>query len=185
MQKDEIILASDDNGNFTGEYLPKMAGHTGRGRRHFAITVFIFNSKGEVLLQKRKHRIFDNIWDNTASTHQLHHPDGRDETDEEATDRALKREYGIEKINLTNLGGFNYFSTYGKYCENEHCILMIGTYDGLVKLNHQVAYDYKWMNKVEFLTDIEHHPDNYTPWAVKATKILKSKGLFNSPGTSL
>jgi isopentenyl-diphosphate Delta-isomerase len=88
----QIILACDDNGKFI-EYIPKMVGHTGDGRRHLAITVLLYNSKGEVLLQRRKHKVFDNIWDFTGSTHPLHKEDGKDESLEEATLRFLKVEY--------------------------------------------------------------------------------------------
>lgn len=64
----QIILACDEQGVFTGEYIPKEIGHTGKGKRHLAITVLLENSKGEVLLQRRKHQIFDGIWDLTGAT---------------------------------------------------------------------------------------------------------------------
>ncbi|TSC66304.1 MAG: isopentenyl-diphosphate delta-isomerase [Microgenomates group bacterium Gr01-1014_80] len=176
---EQIILGADENGNFTGEYFPKSVGHTGKGKRHLAITVLIFNGKGEVLLQKRKHKVFDNIWDMTASTHQLHREDGTDETDEEATLRALEVEYGIKEVALENLGGFNYFAKYGEYCENEHDKLLIGEYNGEVNLNPEVGYEYKWMPKEEFLKDIEENPDNYTPWAIACVPVLKKAGFFN------
>lgn len=175
---EQIILGADENGKFTREYFPKSVGHTGEGKHHFAITVQIYNSKGEVLLQKRKHKIFDNIWDMTASTHQLHREDGTDETDEEATLRALKVEYGFENVRLQNLGGFNYFAKYGEHCENEHDKILIGEYNGLVQLNPEVGYEYKWMPKQDFLKDVEETPKNYTPWTVEGAKLLKGKGFF-------
>lgn len=175
--ENQIILACDNQGNFL-EYIPKSAGHTGDGKHHLAITVFLYNSKGEILLQKRKHQVFDNIWDNTASTHQLHKDDGTNETDEEATKRALKEEYQIENIILENLGGFNYFARYDHLCENEFCKLLIGKYDGEVKLNPKVGYEYKWMDKQKFLKDIKENADKYTPWCNKAVKILEEKDFF-------
>ncbi len=175
---DQIILGADEKGNFTGEYFPKSVGHTGVGKHHFAITVQIYNSKGELLLQLRKHKIFDNIWDMTASTHQLHRADGTDETDEEATLRALKVEYGIDNVSLKNLGGFNYFAKYGEHCENEHDKMLVGEYNGVVHLNPEVGYEYKWMPKEEFLKDIEANPKNYTPWTRAAIGILKQANFF-------
>lgn len=175
---DQIILACDDLGNFE-EYIEKSVGHTGSGRHHLAITVFVYNSKGEILLQKRKHKVFDNIWENTSSTHQLHKEDGSNETDEEATLRALKREYGISEIKLENLGGFNYFSQIGPLCENEHCKLLIGEYNGTIKFNPEVGYEIKWMDKIEFFKDIEKNPDDYCPWTIEAAKILQQKNFFN------
>lgn len=171
---DQIILAVNDDGKFNGEYIPKAVGHTGEGKRHLAITVLLRNDKGEVLLQKRKHKIFDDIWDITGATHPLHKPDGSDESLEEATWRCLEVEYGIdEKIPLKNLGFFNYFAKYSEYCENEHCAILVGEYNGSFNLNPKVGYDYKWINEGEFLGDIERNPENYSPWAIKAAKIIK------------
>ena len=167
---DQIILACDDNGKFL-EYIPKEAGHTGEGRRHLGIAVLLYNSKGEVLLQKRKHQIFDNLWDLTGATHPLH----QDETPEQATLRCLKIEYGIENhITLKNLGFFNYFEKYREFCENEHCFLLTGEYNGPVKLNPETGYEYKWMDKQEFLQDIAQNSQKYTPWAIEALTLLKT-----------
>lgn len=174
----QVILACDDKGNFQGEYIPKEVGHTGEGKRHLAITVLIYNSKGEVLLQRRKHKVFDDIWDITGATHPLHTSEG-DETLEQATLRCLKREYNINSIPLKNLGAFNYFSKYKGLCENEHCYLLIGEYNGDFKLNNEVGYGYKWMDKKEFLGDIEKNPANYAPWTIEGTKLLKKSGFFS------
>ncbi len=170
---EQIILSCDDQGNFL-EYISKEAGHTGQGRRHLAIAVLIQNSKGEVLLQKRKHKIFDNIWDITGATHPLHRENGSDESLEEATWRCLKDEFGVQqKIPLKNLGFFNYFAQYGEFCENEHCAMMAGKYDGAVNLNPEMGYEYKWIKEEEFIEDIEQNPGSYTPWAIEGVKVLK------------
>ncbi|MBI2018114.1 NUDIX domain-containing protein [Candidatus Daviesbacteria bacterium] len=174
----QIILAVDDNGKFL-KYIPKELGHTGEGKRHLAITVLLYNSTGQFLLQRRKHQIFDNLWDLTASTHPLHQADSTDETFEEATFRALKNEYDIENISLKRMGEFNYFAKDGDFCENEHCCLLVGEYNGEVKMNPDVGYEYKWVNKKEFLQDIEANPQKYAPWAVEGVKVLKEAGFFN------
>lgn len=178
MKVQQIILAVDDNGRFL-EYIPKGVGHKGQGKRHLAITVLIFNSKGEALLQKRKHQIFDNIWDLTGATHPLHAENGLNESLEEATYRCLKEEWRIEeKIPLKNEGFFNYFAPYhtvqGDLCENEHCALMVGEYNGEVKLNPNMGYEYKWMDKQDFFKDLESNPGKYTPWAWESARILQA-----------
>lgn len=181
MADQQIILACDDEGNFKGEYIPKEVGHTGEGKRHLAIAVLIYNSKGEVLLQRRKHKVFDDIWDVTGATHPLHRKEGTDETPDEATIRCLNVEYAIEKDkvkNLRNLGAFNYFAKYEGLCENEHCFQFIGQYDGEVNPNPEVAYGYKWMDKKEFLKDIEAKPQNYSPWAIACLPLLKKARFF-------
>lgn len=177
---EQIILAVDDQGKFL-EYIQKSIGHTGQGRRHLAITVLIYNKNGEVLLQKRKHQVFDNIWDFTASTHPLHRIDGTNETLEEATLRSLKDEYDIDlsSDSLQLIGEFNYFAKYEEYCENEHDFLLIGEYNGAVKLNSDIAYEYKWVSKKELLKDMEQNPQKYSAWANEGLKVLKNNGFFN------
>lgn len=177
MYKGQIISAVDNNGKFI-KYIPKELGHKGEGIHHLAITVFIFNSKGELLLQKRKHKVFDNFWDNTASTHQLHLENGHDETDQQAALRALDYEYGIGSIELKNLGGFNYFEKIKDLCENEFCKLLIGTYDGEIELNPEVGYSYRWILKKDFLEELKEKPEEYTPWCKAAVDILKDKGIL-------
>lgn len=169
---EQTILAVDEEGKFI-KYIPKPKGHEGVGRRHLAIAVMLENSKGEVLLQKRKHKIFDNIWDITGATHPLHLEE-KDETLEEAAWRCLKDEYGItQKIPLKNLGAFKYFSQDGKNCENEYCYLLVGEYNGQVSLNPEAGYEYKWREKGEFIKDIKMNPGKYSPWAKEAIKLLK------------
>ncbi len=178
-EDNQIILAVDEKGDFKGEYIPKEVGHTGEGKRHLAITVLLFNSKGEVLLQRRKHRVFDDIWDMTASTHPLHREDGTDETPQEATLRALKREYQIEQVeDLKILGAIDYFAQDGDVCENEHDIILAGIYDGEIILNEEVGYNYKWMSKKEFLEDIEQNPKSYSPWATESIHLFKDANYF-------
>jgi isopentenyldiphosphate isomerase len=71
------------------------------------------------------------------------------------------------------LGFFDYFAQYGKFCENEHCAILIGEYNGPLRLNPKVGYSYKWIPDREFLQDIEENPKNYSPWAKESAKIIK------------
>lgn len=170
--QDQTIIVCDDRGNPTGEYIPKEEGHTGEGKRHLAICVLLKNSKEEILLQKRKHKIFDNIWDVTGATNNLHLPE-KDEDFYDAAKRCLKEEYNLENIPVKKIGSFNYFAQYGNLCENEHCAIMVGEYNGDVSVNSEDAYEIKWIDKKDFLKDIEKNPSKYTPWCIEAVKKLK------------
>lgn len=174
---DQIIIACDKTGRPSGQYIPKKVGHTGKGKLHLAITILLYNNNGEVLLQKRKHEVFDDIWDLTGATHPIHTERG-DESFEEATQRCLLREYGIKEVKLRNLGTFNYFATDGKLCENEHCAMMVGEYSGSVNLNPKVGYGCEWMDKHEFLKDIKASSRKYTPWAVKGVEVLQQNNFW-------
>ncbi len=174
---EQIILACDNNGNFQ-EYIPRMDGHIGEGRRHIGITIVLFNEKGQMLLQRRKHLVFDDIWCFTADTHPLH-LENKDETIDEASSRCLDREYNItEKVQLKDFGTFNYFGKYKEYCENEYCHLIVGEYNGQFELNPEAGYEYKWLSKADFLKDFAENPQQYAPWVPGAVEILKTHNFF-------
>lgn len=179
MNNDQVILGCDEQGNFSGEYMPRMEGHTGTGKRHIGITILLVNNKEEVLLQKRKHMVFDNVWCFSADTHPLHKTDGTDETIEEAAKRCLRVEYDIRSgMDFNRLGSYDYAAVDGKLCENEHCLLLVGKYDGELHLNPLVGYEYRWLSKVDFLKDFQQNPAQYAPWVKGGLDILKEKNFF-------
>ena len=109
----------------------------------------------------------------------MHKKDGKDESLEEATRRCLRVEYGISPTSprlrgVKKIGEFNYFAKYGKYCENEHCAILVGEYNGPIKMDPKVGYEYRWVDEEEFLKDIKENPKKYTPWAIKAAELLKT-----------
>lgn len=77
------------------------------------------------------------------------------------------------------MGSFNYFAKYGDFCENEHCFILIGEYNGKINMNPEVGYEYKWIDKHEFLKDIKQNSKKYSPWAFEAVKILKKSRFFD------
>jgi isopentenyldiphosphate isomerase len=173
---EQIIQQVDDNGKFL-KYIPRMEGHIGEGKRHLGITLLVLNKRGKVLLQKRKHLVFDNLWCFTADTHP-YKLESRDETIEQASKRALKEDFDIENIDVENLGFFNYFEQDDKYCENEYCAMVVGEYGGEIKMNLDHGYDFIWMNKKDFLKDFEENPEKYAPWVPGGIEILKEKGVL-------
>ena len=175
---DQIVLLCDERGDFTGEYARKDTAHTGEGQRHLAITILLYNGQGQVLLQRRKHRVFDDLWDFTAATHLLHGEDGTDETIEAAAARCLRREYGLSDVGPRVEGAFTYFASYGELCEKEYCLVLAGECNGAFSLNDEVGYACRWLNKAELLREVEGWPETYSPWAVEGVKTLREAGFF-------
>ncbi len=171
-----MLIVVDENDVTTGQYEDKGECHFGDGIHHRAFVVLLENSKGEALLQLRKHVRWDKFWDLAAISHVLHFDD-HDETYDEAANRALKEEMGITDVTLKKIGGFNYFAKYHSHCENEYCAILIGKYDGEVKPNMGLLYEYKWMEKQAFYDNVEAMPEKYTPWAIETVKILSTKTL--------
>ena len=172
------LLLVDKNNNLVG-YSDIKKAHTGRGKRHRAFVTALFDSKGRVLLQKRKHKLFDGFWDLTAISHNLQ-ISGRNESYQEASNRALKKEMGILQVPVKKIGGFNYTARDGKNCENEYCAVLVGRYDGKIKPNKREVYSAKSVLFDDFIKDITQNPKNYTPWARLAVKKFKNAevGIF-------
>lgn len=164
----QTLILVDDKDNFLG-YEEKETCHTGDGKHHRAIALFLFNKKGEMLLQRRKHKRWDNVWDVAGAT-DVFHTDGKDESYEESGERCMKKEWDVV-VPLKKLFGFNYFERYDDMCENEFCMMLFGEVDE-EQLNHntEVAYDHKWISLNELAEDMEKSPQEYTPWALIAVK---------------
>ena len=140
--------------------------------RHRAFVVALYNDRGELLLQRRKHDLFSNKWDLTGASHPLRLK-ARNESYSEAAARCVRQEFGVGGISFRKIGAFNYFAPQGKKCENEHCAVIVGKYDGKVKPNPKVAYGYKWES---FSEDIEGDP--------KEARIIRDVGETRSKGHS-
>lgn len=193
---DQTIILVDDRDKFKG-YTTWREGHYGRGKRHRGFVVLLFDEAGNVYLQKRKHRVFDGLWDLTAISHPYHLGGegnrsiksnkgikGRDESLEEAALRSLKNEMGIArlaedgesrrgKVELTDIGAFVYFAKDGEWCENEYCHVLVGKFDGRFKPNKKFVYEAKKMPFGEFVGEVNKSQERFTPWAVKSIKSIK------------
>jgi len=154
--------------------------HSGRGKHHRGFSTLLFNSKNQVLLQRRKHRLFDGVWDLTAISHPLVEG-GKTESYQEASDRALKKEMGIGHVEIRKVGAFNYFAKDGKNCENEYCAVLVGEWNRLYRANPDEVYESKWVNFAEFTSDVAKNPKKYAPWAVLAVPFVeKGDSEFNN-----
>ena len=175
MEEQKLILVDEKN-NPSGKYAPKMVCHSGTGLTHLAFTVLILNQKNEVLLQDRKHLLWDHFWDLTNS-HPLH-LEKFDEKISQAIKRCLQREWGIS-LPVRELFSFRYFAKHeNNFCENEYCVFFQGKYDGEVYPSGEVAYGYKWMNLVDLKKDIKVHPEFYTPWLLRGIRELGKRKLI-------
>src|SRR3989304_7451405 len=170
MESQKILLVNNSD-KFTG-YATWEQGHRGRGKQHRGFVTLLFDDKGNVYLQKRKHKVFDGLWDLTAISHPYKNGDHQENLIEAAS-RALKVEMGIGKTQLKNVGAFTYFAPDGEWCENEYCYILTGNYDGGFKPNKKLVYDAKKVRFEEFVGDIARNPKKYTPWArITAQKLI-------------
>jgi len=172
---EQTLILVDDKNNMLG-YAPRSVCHTGKGKRHRAFVILLYNKDKKILLQHRKHKVFDKFWDLAGASHPLH-VDGKNQDDIEAALRCLRDEWEIENVKLEKIGAFNYFKQDENRCENEHCYLIIGEYDGELKMNPEVAYGFKWVSFKELLSEIEKSPGMFTQWSKEAVKIIRNNEL--------
>lgn len=158
MEEVKVILV-DENDRETG-LMGKTEAHE-KGLLHRAVSVFIINSEGDWLLQRRAHDKYHSpgLWTNTCCSHPL-----PVETTENAAKRRLSEEMGIT-CDLIPL--FNF--TYREILENgliEHELdyVFLGLTDVLPVINDSEVAEFKYLNYQELENDIRTNPENYTIW---------------------
>ena len=157
---EEIILV-DEKDNVIG-HEEKLKAHLYGGKLHRAFSIFIFNSKKEMLLQFRsiKKYHFGGLWTNTCCSHPR-----KDEELEKAAHRRLKEEFGFD-TELKEIFSFTYKHRDEKtgLTEHEFDHVFIGTYDGEPNPNPNEIDDYKWISLDKLEKDVSENPEKYTPW---------------------
>ena len=155
----EYILTVDKNDNVTGKG-EKIKVHR-EGKLHRAFSIFVFNSKDELLLQKRAKSKYHSagLWTNTCCSHQR---DG--ETLEKAIHRRLKEEMGFD-CELKEVFTFTYRVKFDDgLSENEYDHVFFGKFDSKPEPNPGEVDDWKWISLEELRKDIRKNPDDYTYW---------------------
>ena len=155
----EYILTVDENDKVTGKG-EKIKVHR-EGKLHRAFSIFVFNSKGELLLQKRAKSKYHSggLWSNTCCSHQR---DG--EILEKAVHRRLKEEMGFD-CDLKEVFNFTYKVKFDNgLFENEYDHVFFGKFDGKPEPNPKEVDEWKWVNLKELKKYIQKNPDDYTYW---------------------
>ncbi len=159
MLKEELVILVNKSDQQIG-MMPKMEAHE-KGILHRAFSVFIFNDKGELLLQKRAaHKYHSpNEWTNTCCSHQRN-----GETNISAGKRRLYEEMGFN-CDLKNVFSFIYKAPFSNgLTEHELDHVMIGYYNENPSINKEEVVDFKWMKLENIKTDINNNPKRYTAW---------------------
>ncbi len=168
MSELEYVILVNDNDMPLGA-MEKMEAHE-RGKLHRAFSIFIFNTKGEMMLQKRAEDKYHSpgLWTNTVCSHP--HPG---EDTEEAAHRRLVEEMGFD-CDLKELFSFKYKAKVGGgLVEHEYDHVFIGKTDKKPVPNPEEVSDWKYVSLEDVLADIKNNPDNYTEWFKIAVKELK------------
>ena len=155
----------------------KSLAHLKNGKLHRAISIQLFNSNGELLIQQRsKHKmLFPLIWANTVCTDVRPY-----ETYLQAAHRRLLEEFGLtSKLKLHH--HFLYQAKYKKVgSEKELDHFFIGLTNQTPKPNPQEITDYKFISLKHLKKDIKNYPKKYAPWFKLILKKLQRSDILTS-----
>jgi len=156
--KNRVILV-DQNDKPLGT-MEKMEAHV-KGALHRAFSIFIFNSKGEVLLQKRAADKYHSarLWTNTCCSHPM-----PEEDTTVAAHRRLNEEMKLS-ADLVPLFKFKYFASFDNNL-NEHEMdhVYYGISDEIPQPDPTEVEEWKYENISFIQEDIINNPDLYTEW---------------------
>ncbi len=155
-----MVILVDENDRQIGVE-DKINAHQGEGKLHRALSIFIFNPKGKLLIQRRAKTKYHcgGLWTNTCCSHPR-----PEESLEQAAHRRLKEEMGFD-CDFKEVFSFIYKANFDNgLTEWEFDHVLIGEFDGEIKANPKEVADWKWVGLNELKEDIKENPNEYTQW---------------------
>ena len=155
----EKVILVDSHDKEIG-VMEKMKAHQ-EGALHRAFSVLLFNSNGELLLQKRASTKYHSggLWSNTCCSHPKPNEDNLD-----AVRRRLKEEIGIT-ADPSFLYNFIYkYQFDNKLIEHELDHVYIGETDSDPIINPNEVEEWKWISWENLIKDIHTNEGKYSFW---------------------
>lgn len=166
MPLDQVILV-DQNDQPIGE-MDKVEAHRGDAQRHRAISVFLFNAKGELLIQQRSQQkiVGAGQWVNTCCGNVR-----PGESYQDCAYRRLREELGIKNVTLRELHKFEYHTKCNdEFSEWEIDTIFVGDYNEEVHPNPEEVAAVAWKDVSTLLVEVDTDQQNalthrtYAPW---------------------
>ena len=164
----ESVVLVDDNDLEVG-IMEKIEAHQ-KGLLHRAFSVFIFNTKGEMLLQQRSLKKYHSggLWTNACCSHPK-----PNEITLNAANRRLREELGFETY-LEKAFDFTYKASFiNGLTEYEFDHVFIGHYDGKIEPNFEEVENYAFRTMERIEESILNYPEFYTEWFLIAFPKVK------------
>lgn len=158
MDLQQVILVN--NQDMPVGTMEKMEAHK-KGLLHRAFSVFIFNSRGEMLLQQRALNKYHSggLWSNSCCSH----PQPGEETLTAAL-RRLKEEMGFT-TNLEKIFDFIYQADFNNgLFEYEFDHVFAGEYEGEIDFDLHEVMNYCYKSPGEVRRSLQQQPHKFTQW---------------------
>ena len=156
---EEQVMLVDGNDLQVGQ-MEKMEAHQ-KGLLHRAFSVFIFNSKNELLLQQRAFDKYHSggLWTNTCCSHPR-----IGESNLDGANRRLMEEMGMQ-ADLKWVFDFTYRAEFESgLVEHELDHVFFGQSDLLPVINRNEVETFKYVNLEALKDELQLNPQDYTPW---------------------
>lgn len=170
---DHVVLVDDRDRPIGVE--EKLRAHIGGGRLHRAFSIYVFDSAGRLMLQRRasgKYH-FAGLWSNTCCGHPRF-----GETVLEAGHRRLPEEMGFDAP-LRQAFAFAYSASDEAtgLTEREIDHVLIGSYDCDPCPAAREVSGWRWVEQRDLLRELELQPDAFTPWLAPAFRRMVREEL--------
>lgn len=174
----DIVLLTD------GSYCDKTEAHV-KGSQHYAFSIFLFDSLGNLLIQKRANGKYHSggLWSNTCCSHPLS-VRSINGIEKEAKSR-LFYEMGICDVSLNFEFLFSYNEQCSDYKENEVDYIFSCVSEQTPKVNEEEVSDFRWINIKTLKKEMQSSPEMFTIWfrqimELHSDKLFKRELLENS-----
>ncbi|MDP2422954.1 MAG: isopentenyl-diphosphate Delta-isomerase [Bacteroidales bacterium] len=141
---------------------------------HRAFSVFVFNHKGEMMLQRRSLNKYHSpgLWSNSCCSHPR---PGKDTLAE--AHRRLIEEMGFD-CDLQWKLSFIYKAPFDNgLTEHEFDHVFFGTYDEDPVLNPGEVAEWKWIGMEDLMSEVIKNPQDFTVWFKIALEEITQDGL--------
>lgn len=155
----DMVVLVDQLDNAIGA-MEKLEAHE-KGILHRAFSIFIFNKKGEMLLQQRAKTKYHSpgLWTNTCCSH----PRPNEEI-KTAAQRRLVEEMGMT-TELFHKGSFIYKAKFDNdLTEHEFDHIFTGESDTDPLINKEEVETFRWLDVTEIKKQIIESPNEFTVW---------------------
>lgn len=156
---EDLVILVDQNDNQIG-VMEKMQAHV-EAKLHRAFSVFIFNSKGELMLQQRALSKYHSpgLWSNTCCSH----PRPGEET-AAAAHRRLVEEMGFD-CHFTEAFSFVYKAPFSNdLTEHEFDHVFIGISDEKPVINKEEAEAFRMVRLDDVRKEMDQDPEKFSVW---------------------
>lgn len=166
---EEMVVLVDEEDAEVG-HAPKSRVHA-TGERHRAVSVFLFDGQGRLLLQQRAAGKYHSpgLWSNTCCGHPRPGESALD-----AARRRLREEMGIV-CELTHAVTFEYRAPVGELLEHEVDHVFTGRFSGTPAPDAREVGGWSWRALDEVVADTRANPSRYSAWLPIALERLAAR----------